>query len=180
MNTNGTLIGTRWGPASAIRPQPRGRHATEIWVGTPARPWGSRRLPRTLCASDPRRTLFRTLLRRAEGVEVELADGTTGVVDEVALSPLGFDFWAEALVVATPDGHRRVPTRAVRRIDVREPRIWLRPVSADAFEGVDRLRDERDRHEHRRHRLQRRQDLVQVRMLSRRRRQQAETRVGGA
>lgn len=144
MNTNGTLIGTRWGRASALGAQPRRLHASEVRVGVPTRPWGSRRLPPAVEAADPRRTLFRTLLRRAEGVEARFADGGKGVVDEVVLSPIGFDFWADALVVATPSGRRRVPARAVRRIDVREARIWLGPVPADPLEGVDRVRRRRN------------------------------------
>ncbi len=125
MRTDGSLVGTRRGPVSAIRPQPRRRHENEVWVHTPTSPWGSRRLPRTLLAGDPRRTLFRSLLRRAEGVPVELADGNSGTVEEVVFQTLGFDFWPEALVVSTPEGRHRVSTRAVLRIDVREPRIWI-------------------------------------------------------
>ncbi len=112
-------------PVSAVRPQPRSRHATEVWVGTPTAPWGSRGLPRTLLAGDPRRVLCRTLLRRSEGVPVEFPDGTRGVVADVVLPALGFDFWAEALSVATPGGQRRVPVSHVRRLDVRRPRIVL-------------------------------------------------------
>jgi hypothetical protein len=132
-------------------------HENEVWVGTPTRPWGSRRLPRTLHAGDPRRTLFRTLLRRAEGVEVTFADGRTGVVDRVVLSPIGFDFWPEALVVAMPDGRRRVPAGSVRRIDLRESRLWLEPVSSELLEGRDGGRHERHRHEHHLRRVQPRQ-----------------------
>ena len=111
------------GPVPAVQPQPRARHAAEVWAGTPTAPWGSGRLPRTLVADDPRRMLFRTLLRRAEGVAVDFPDGTDGVVTDVVLPCLGFDFWAEALVVATPSGQRRVPVEDVRRIDVRATRI---------------------------------------------------------
>jgi hypothetical protein len=127
MRTDGSLVGTRWGPISAIGPQPRRRHESEVWVATPTAPWRSRRLPRTLLAGDPRRTLFRTLLRRAEGVPVEFADGSVGTVEDMVFSVLGFDFWPQELVVATPDGRRRVSARSVRRIDVREPRIWVGP-----------------------------------------------------
>jgi hypothetical protein len=113
------------GPVSAVRQQPRSRHADEVWVHTPTAPWGSRRLPRTLLAGDRRRTLVRSLLRRSEGVPVEFADGSAGVVAGVRLHELGFDFWAEALVVATPDGQQRVRVDRVQRIDVRPPRIVL-------------------------------------------------------
>jgi hypothetical protein len=92
MRPDGTLVGTHWGPLSAIRAQPRHWHENEVWVHTPTPPWGSRRLPRTLLAGDPRRTLYRTLLRRAEGVPVVFADGSNGVVAEVVLHALGFDF----------------------------------------------------------------------------------------
>ena len=111
------------GPVSAVRPQPRRRHADEVWVHAPTAPWGSRRLPPTLRAGDPRRTLFRSLLRRAEGVPVAFADGSAGVVAEVGLRELGFDFWPEKLVVAAPDGPRSVPVARVRRLDVHRPRI---------------------------------------------------------
>ncbi len=111
------------GALPAVLPHPRHRHEAEVWVGTPTAPWGSRGLPRRLLAGDRRRLLFRTLLRRSEGVTVELPDGTTGVVADVVLPALGFDFWAEGLSVATPAGRRRVPVRRVRRIDVRRPRI---------------------------------------------------------
>jgi hypothetical protein len=67
--------------------------------------------------------LFRTLLRHAEGVPVEFADGSIGVVDEVLFPALGYDFWPTALVVATPDGPRVVSRERVRRLDVRHPRI---------------------------------------------------------
>ena len=175
MRTDGSLVGTRWGPISALGPQPRRMHENEVWAGTPTRPWGSRRMPRTLHAGDPRRTLFRTLLRRAEGVEVTFADGRTGVVDGVVLSPLGFDFWPEALVVALPDGLRRVPARSVRRIDVREPRLWLGALPAEQPQSRNAGGHERHRREHR---LRRRRELGQVRVRSRRRRQQPETTVG--
>lgn len=178
MRPNGTLVGTRWGPLSAIAPQPRRRRENEIWVGTPTLPWRSRRLPETLAAGDPRRTLFRSLLRRAEGVPVELPDGTVGTVEEVVFSPLGFDFWPQAFRVATPDGRRYVPAAAVRRIDVREPRIVVAAGSASPLERSGGRRDERHRDDQRLHRLHRRHDLVQERMLSRRHRQQPEAPVG--
>lgn len=112
-----------FGPVSAVRPQPRRRHADEAWVGTPTAPWGSLRLPSVLQADDHRRTLYRTLLRHSEGVAVEFPDGTRGVVEDILLPALGFDFWAEELVIATPDGRRRVPVRDVRRVHIRQPRI---------------------------------------------------------
>ena len=112
-----------YGPVAAVQPQPRARHADEVWAGTPTAPWGSGRIPSGLLANDPRRTLFRTLLRRAEGVRVQFPDGTDGIVSDVILPCLGFDFWAEALVVTTPNGQRRVPVEDVRRIDIRAPRI---------------------------------------------------------
>ena len=127
MRTDGTLVGTHWGPVSAIRPQPRTLHAAEIWVGTPAAPWGSRKLPRALAAGDHRRTLFRTLLRHSEGVPVEFADGSRGTVAEVILPALGFDFWAEKLIVTTADGRRRLPVRDVQRLQIRPPKIEVRP-----------------------------------------------------
>lgn len=114
-------------PASAVRPQPRRHHGDEVWAHTPTPPWGLRRLPRTLRAGDPRRTLFRSLLRRPEGVPVTFADGRSGVVTDVVLPALGFDFWAEQLVVDTPDGTRRVSSRDVRRIDPRQPLIEVGP-----------------------------------------------------
>ncbi len=110
-------------PVSAVRPQPRRRHRNEVWARTPTAPWGLRRLPRTLLAGDPRRTLYRSLLRRAEGVPVLFPDGSTGVVADVVLPALGFDFWAEELLVATPEGKRRVPVDEVARIDTHAPRI---------------------------------------------------------
>lgn len=125
MRPDGTLVGTHWGPLSAIGQQPRRSHANEVWVHTPTEPWGSHRLPHTLAAGDPRRTLFRSLLRRAEGVPVAFADGSEGVVADVVLAPLGFDFWAEELAVTAADGRRRVPVGRVRQIDVRPPRILL-------------------------------------------------------
>jgi hypothetical protein len=154
MRTDGSLVGTRWGPISALGPQPRRIHENEVRVGTPTRPWGSRRLPRTLHAGDTRRTLFRTLLRRAEGVEVTFADGRTGVIDQVVLSPLGFDFWPEAFVVATPAGRRRPTARSVRRIDVREPHLWLGPVPAEQPRSRTAGRHEQRGREPRRHRRQ--------------------------
>jgi hypothetical protein len=125
MRPDGTLVGTHWGPLSAIGKQPRRGHANEVWAHTPTEPWGSQRLPRTLAAGDPRRTLFRSLLRRAEGVPVVFADGSGGVVADVVLPALGFDFWAEELAVTVGDGRRRVPVGHVRQIDVRPPRILL-------------------------------------------------------
>lgn len=112
-------------PVSAVRPQPRRRHENEVWVHAPTAPWGSRRLPRTLLAGDRRRTLCRSLLRRAEGVPVVFPDGGIGVVAGVVLPALGFDFWAEELTVATPTGRRRVPVDQVRRMDTRPPRIEI-------------------------------------------------------
>lgn len=178
MRTDGSLVGTRRGPISAIGPQPRRRHESEVRVGTPTVPWRSRRLPRTLLAEGPRRTLYRTLLRRAEGVPVEFADGSAGTVDDIVFSMVGFDFWPQGLVVATPDGRRRVPARSVRRIDVREPRIWVGPLSADPLERRGARRNERDGDEKRLRRLQRRHDLVEVGMLPRRHRQQPQAPVG--
>lgn len=177
MRTDGSLVGTRWGPISAIGPQPRRMHENEVWVGTPTRPWGSRRLPRTLRAGDPRRVLFRELLRRAEGVPVEFADGETGVVDTVGFPVLGFDFWPSELVVATRHGQRRVPRSQVLRIDVREPRIVVGTTSGEPLERHRGSRNERHGDEQRLHRLQRRHDLVQVRMLPRRHRQKTEAPV---
>lgn len=101
------------------------RHAREASTRVPAAPWGSRRLPRLLRKDDPRRTLFRSLVRRAEGVPVAFGDGTTGIVDEVVLPAVGFDFWAEELVVATSEGRRRVSIAEVARIDTRTPRLVL-------------------------------------------------------
>lgn len=59
------------GSVSAVQPQPRARHADEIWSGTPTAPWGSGRLPSALLADDPQRTLFRTFVRRAARIEVD-------------------------------------------------------------------------------------------------------------
>lgn len=134
MRPNGTLVGTRWGPISAIRPQPRRRHENEVRAGLPTPPWGSRKLPARLLAEDRRRTLFRTLLRRAEGVPVEFADGEKGRVEEVVFSTLGFDFWPQELLVRIPERTwraqlRRVPVSLVRAIDVREPRIVVGPTA---------------------------------------------------
>jgi hypothetical protein len=112
-------------PVPAVRPQPLGHHRAEVRAHTPTAPWGSRRLPRTLLPDDPRRTLYRSLLRRAEGVPVRFAGGDTGVVSEVVLPELGFDFWPEALLVATADGRRRVPVDRVARIETRGPRLEL-------------------------------------------------------
>jgi hypothetical protein len=165
MRTDGSLVGTRRGPISAIGRRPRRRHEDELRVGAPTSPWKSGRLPRALAAGDPRRTLFRTLLRRAEGVPVEFADGRTGVVEEVVFSALGFDFWPAALVVGIPDDRRRVPVDRIRhvpvervqRIDVHTPRIVIGPMSREPLEGV---RDERVPDEQRLLRLQRRHDSV--------------------
>lgn len=179
MRTDGSLVGTRWGPISAIGPQPRRLRENEAWVGTSIRPWGSRRLPRTLQASDRRRTLFRELLRRAEGVPAAFADGETGVVDTVVFPVLGFDFWPSELLVATRHGHRRVPRSEVLQIDVREPRIVVGTTSREPLERHRGRRNERHGDEHRLHRLQRRHDLVQVRMLPRRHRQKTDALVGG-
>lgn len=176
MRTDGSLVGTRWGPISAIGPQPRRRYAQEMQAGTPTTPWRSRRLPRTLRAGDPRRTLFRTLLRRADGVPVELADGSAGTVVDVVFSALGFDFWPRALLVATPEGRLRVPVAAIRRIDVRTPRIVLGPLSGELLERDRGRRDERDGEE--RPRLQRRHDLVREGVLPRGHRQRAVAPVG--
>lgn len=135
MRPNGPIAGLRRGPISAIRPQPHRLHAAEVRAGTPTQPWGSRRLPRTLRADDHHRTLFRSLLRRAEGVPVELPDGESGVVDEVVFAPLGFDFWPVALLVAGTErgrwepaagARRRIAIGRIRRIDVRHPRIVSR------------------------------------------------------
>lgn len=137
MRPNAPITGLRRGPFSAIRPQPRQLRAAELAGGTPTQPWGSRRLPRTLHAGDHRRTLFRSLLRRAEGVPVEFADGERGVVAEVVFAPLGFEFWPVALLVFGNDAdttavRRRVPVGRVLEIDVRQPRI----VVADAPEAL--------------------------------------------
>jgi hypothetical protein len=113
-------------PVSAVQPQPRRHHQSEVWAHTPTVPWGSRRLPRTLLAGDQRRTLFRTLLRHSEGVPVEFADGTRGTVEDVVLPALGFDFWAEELIVATPN-RCRLPVRDVLRLQIRPPKIEARP-----------------------------------------------------
>jgi len=129
---NAPIVGGRRGPISAVRPQPRRKHVAEVAEGTPTEPWGSRRLPRSIRADDHRRTLFRSLLRRAEGVPVELPDGETGVVEEIVFRPLGFDFWPVALMVGetgrdqsggTAGGRWRLPVARVSRIDVRHPRI---------------------------------------------------------
>jgi hypothetical protein len=123
MRPDGSLVGTHWGPISAIASQPHRLHDNEVWVHTPTRPWGSRRLPRTLEAAGPHPMLFRELLRGSEGVAVTFADGTTGCVADVVFPVLGFDFWPEALVVGTTNGKLRVPTSAATRIDTRTPRI---------------------------------------------------------
>ena len=114
-----------FGPVSAVAPQPRAHPHGELTTdGQLPAPWRSRRLPRALSARDRRRTTFRTLLRHSEGVPVELSDGAAGIVEEVVLPVLGFDFWAEELIVATSDGRRlRVPVGHIDRIDVQAPRI---------------------------------------------------------
>jgi hypothetical protein len=134
MRTDGSLVGRRWGPISALGPQPRPRHERLGVVGTPTRPWGLRRLPRSLGADDRRRTLFRELLREAEGVPVEFADGESGIVDRAAFPALGYDFWPVGLVVATRQGRCVVPRARVRRIDVREPRVAVAASSVELLE----------------------------------------------
>jgi hypothetical protein len=173
MSKSGSLATARLGPVSAIGPQPRRRHENEVWAGTPTAPWGSRRLPRTLLAGDPRRTLFRTLLRRAEGVPVEFADGDAGVVEKAVFSAVGFDFWPLELVVSTSKGRRRAPTALVRKIDVRSPRIVVGPVSGEPLERGEGGRDARDGGKSVR-RLDRRQDRDEGGMLPRRHRKAAE------
>ena len=106
---------------------------------TPAPPWGSRHLPRTLAADDPRHTLFRELLRHAEGVAVAFPDATTGRVDDVVFPPVDFDFWPEALVVETAAGTRRVPISAVAQIDTRPALIEVggeAPLVPELLRGV--------------------------------------------
>lgn len=175
MRSDGSLVGTRRGSIPAIGPQPRGRHASEVWAGTPTEPWRSRRLPATVLADGPRRTLFRMLLRRAEGVPVRFADGTEGVVGEVVLRMVGFDFWPEALVVATAAGRRLVPAAAVEQIDVREPLIRVEPAPAEPPERGVRFRQEARRREERVDRGERRQVSAHERALPRPRRRRAET-----
>ena len=167
MRENGTLVGIRRGPISAIGPQPRGHRTAEIRAGVPTRPWGSRKLPRRLLAGDPRRTLFRSLLRRAEGVPVDFADGETGTVEEVVFSVLGFDFWPQALLVRLPDDGsraagrvRRVPVGRIRRIDVREPRIVVGPLSPERLEPDRAHGEARSRDDRRLQSLRPRRDLV--------------------
>lgn len=140
MRPDGTLVGTHWGPISAIGAPPRRWHQNELWVHTPTPPWGSRRLPRTLLAGDPRRTLFRSLLRRSEGVPVAFPDGSSGTVTDLILPVLGFDFWPEQLVVRTLEGKRHVPVGAVARIDPRLPRIEIGEERAEAARHVTRRR----------------------------------------
>lgn len=123
MRPDGSLVGTHWGPISAIGSQPHRLHDTEVCAHTPTAPWGRRRLPRTLEAGGLRGTLFRDLLRRSEGVAVAFPDGTDGRVTDVVFPVLGFDFWPEGLVVGTTDGNRRLPISTVARIDTRTPRI---------------------------------------------------------
>lgn len=167
------------GPVSAVQPQPRACYRRQLERGTPAHPWRSNRLPRTLTAGDPRRTLFRSLLRRAEGVPVTFADGTAGTVSEVVFGVLGFDFWPQELLVTTRAGVVRVPASSVRRIGVREPRLWT-TVSAVPRERGPGGRDVGDRDEQRLERLERRDDLVEVGMLAGRNRKQPESPVGVA
>lgn len=112
-----------YGPVSAAAPQPCRRERVED--GRLLLPWRSRRLPSTLLADNGRRTTFRTLLRHSEGVPVELPDGGTGIVADVVLPALGFDFWPEELIVATANGRLRMPVGRVARIDVRTPRIVI-------------------------------------------------------
>lgn len=131
MRPDGSLVGTHWGLISAIGSQPHRLHDDEVWAHTPTAPWGARRLPQTLGADDSRRTLFRELLRRSEGVAVAFPDGTGGRVTHVDFPVLGFDFWSEALVVGTTDGKRRVPISAVAQIDTRAPRIEVAGAGGD-------------------------------------------------
>jgi hypothetical protein len=70
--------------------------------------------------ASPRKPTLRT-----PHVPVAFADGSEGVVADVVLPALGFDFWAEELAVTAADGRRRVPVRRVRQVDVRPPRILL-------------------------------------------------------
>lgn len=137
MRPDGSLVGTHWGPISAIGPQPHRRHDNEVWVHTPTPPWGSRRLPQTLEAGGPRRVVYRELLRRSEGVPVTFSDGSAGRVAEVVFPVLGFDFWPETLVVDTTGGKRRVPVSAVARIDTRTPRIEIGGTSEGSRDGAD-------------------------------------------
>lgn len=167
------------GPVPAVQPQPRALYWAQLERGRPTHPWRSNRLPRTLAADDHRRTLFRSLLRRAEGVPVTFADGTAGTVSEVVFGALGFDFWPEALLVTTPAGVVRVPAASLRRIDVREPRLWA-GVSAGPRERGRRSGDAGDRDEQRLERLERRHDLVEVGVLASGDRKQPETPVGVA
>ncbi|HEU5373629.1 MAG TPA: hypothetical protein VFU51_14670 [Gaiellaceae bacterium] len=170
MTPSRSLPGTHRGPVSAIAPQPRKLHENEVRVGAPSPPWRSRRLPATLLAGDPRRTLFRTLLRRSEGVPVRFADGGAGVVEDVVLPMLGYDFWPEALVVSTGNGRRRVSSQSVRRIDVRDPTIWLAVDPPQPLEYGARFRNQRRRNEQRLHRSERRHGPVRERVLQGRRR----------
>jgi hypothetical protein len=125
MRPDSSLVGTHWGPISAIGPQPQRWHDNEVWVHTPTPPWGSPRLPRTLEAGDPGRTRFRELLRRSDGVPVAFPDGSSGTVTDVILPALGFDFWPEQLIVRMLEDERRIPVSAVARIDTRAPRIEI-------------------------------------------------------
>lgn len=131
MRPDGSLVGTHWGPISAISSQPHRLHDDEVSAHTPTRPWGARRLPRTLEAGGPRRTLFRELLRCSEGVAVAFPHGTEGRVDDVVFPVLGFDFWPEALMVGTTEGKRRVPISPVIRIDTQTPCIEVLDVGGD-------------------------------------------------
>lgn len=174
MRPNGTLLGIRWGPISAIGPQPRRLHENELWVGTPTAPWRSPKLPRTLLAGDPRRTLFRTLLRRAEGVPVEFADRETGIVEEVVFPVLGLDFWPAELVVAIPERRLRgplelvrlrVPVARIRRIDVRDPRIVVAAGSRELLAPGSGRGNERNAAHHLPARGGRRHDAATARRL---------------
>ncbi|MGH3002632.1 MAG: hypothetical protein ACRDM1_08250 [Gaiellaceae bacterium] len=119
------------------------------------------------------------MLRRAEGVPIRFSDGGDGIVDEVIFGPLGFDFWPVALVVATAGGRRRVSTAAIRRIDVRQPRLFVSASSPGPLERGGRVGNERGRHVQHLDRVQRRHDLAQERVPPRRHRQQAEAAGGG-
>lgn len=132
------------GPVSAVQPQPRACYRRQLERGTPAHPWRSNRLPRTLTAGDPRRTLFRSLLRRAEGVPVTFADGTAGTVSEVVFGVLGFDFWPQELLVETPTRRLRVPVDQVQRIDVHQPRIVVGPTRRRPLEANRRREQVRE------------------------------------
>jgi hypothetical protein len=118
------------------------RTAAPTPTPTPAPPWGSSRLPRTLSSDDPRHTLFRELLRHAEGVPVAFPDATTGRVGDVVFPMLDFDFWPDALIVETPAGKRRVPISAVAQLDVRPACIEVgdADVVSEAVLAAEQLR----------------------------------------